>query len=129
MIIVLTFCTVCGSLYPLAKNASLSCLLVEMVLKEILSTATSSATTLFFGDHRFTEGKITKTITATAALKSLFGNHAKSQADLFMAINGRPNAMLMPDLDCSPKDPVWTNFANFWQNLQQASVGLFGASF
>ena len=46
MIILLTFCTVCGSLYPLAKNACLNCLLVEMVLKEILSTAASSATTL-----------------------------------------------------------------------------------
>ena len=46
MIILLTFCTVCGSLYPVAKNACLSCTLVEMVLKEILSTAASSATTL-----------------------------------------------------------------------------------
>ena len=33
--------------------------------------------------------------------------------------------MLMPGLDCSPNGPVWTNFANFRQNLQQASVGLF----
>ena len=46
MIILLTFCTVCGGLNPLAKNACLSCLLVEMVLKEILSTAASSAATL-----------------------------------------------------------------------------------
>ena len=46
MIILLTFCTFCGSLHPLAENACLSCLLVEMVLKEILSTAASFATTL-----------------------------------------------------------------------------------
>jgi len=46
MIILLTFCTVCGSLCPLAKNACLSCLLVATVLKEIQSTAASSATTL-----------------------------------------------------------------------------------
>ena len=46
MIILLTFYTVCGSLYPLAKNACLSCLLVDTVLKEILSTAVSSATIL-----------------------------------------------------------------------------------
>ena len=46
MIILLTFCTVCGSLYPLAKNAYSSCLLVDAVLKEILSTAASSATIL-----------------------------------------------------------------------------------
>ena len=44
--ILLTFCTVCGSLYSPAKNACLSCLLVEMVLKEILFTAASSAATL-----------------------------------------------------------------------------------
>ena len=40
--------------------------------------------------------------------------------------------MRMPGLDCSPNDPVGTNFANFanfWQNIQQASVGLFRASF
>ena len=30
-IILLTFCTVCGSLYPLAINASLSCLLVAIM--------------------------------------------------------------------------------------------------
>ena len=46
MIILLTFCTVYGSLYPLAKNPCLNCLLVDMVQKEILSTAASSATTL-----------------------------------------------------------------------------------
>ena len=46
MIILLTFCTVYGSLYSLAKNACLSCLLLEMVLKEILSTTASSGTTL-----------------------------------------------------------------------------------
>ena len=46
MIILLTFRTVCDSLYPLAKNACSSCLLVDTVLKEILSTAASSATIL-----------------------------------------------------------------------------------
>ena len=80
--------------------------------------------TFFFEDHRFTEGKITKTITATAVLARLFGKHAKAQADLSIAIDGRPNTMLMPGLDCSPNGPVWTNFANFRQNFQQASVGL-----
>ena len=46
MIILLTFCIVCGGLYSLAKNAYSSCLLVDTVLKEILSTAASSATIL-----------------------------------------------------------------------------------
>ena len=53
------------------------------------------------------------------ALACLFGNHAEAQADLSMAIDGRPNAVLMPGLDCFPNGPVWTSFANF----QQASVG------
>ena len=43
----------------------------------------------FFDDHRLTKVKITKTITATAALVRLFGNHAEAQADLSMAIDGR----------------------------------------
>ena len=69
--------------------------------------------------------KISKTITATAALVHLFGNHAEAQTDLSKAIDGRPNTMLMPGLGCSPNGPVWTNLANFRKNLQQASVGLF----
>ena len=84
---------------------------------------------LFFGDHCLTEEKITKTITATAALAGLFGNHAEAQADLSMAINGRPYTMLIPGVEYSPNGHVWNNFANFRQNLQQASVGLFLASF
>ena len=31
-----------------------------------------------------------------------------------MAIDGRPNTVLMPGLDCSPNGSVWTNYANFW---------------
>ena len=33
--------------------------------------------------------------------------------------------MLVPGLNCCPNGPVRTNLGNFWQNLQQASVGLF----
>ena len=35
-----------------------------------------------------------------------FGKHAKAQTDLSMAIDGRPNTMLMPGLDCSPNRHV-----------------------
>ena len=52
-------------------------------------------------------------MTATAALACLFGNHAEAQADLSMAINGRPNIVLMPGLDSFTNGPVWTNFENF----------------
>ena len=61
-----------------------------------------------------------------------FGHHAGAQADLSMAIDGRPNAVLIPSLDCSHNGSEWTNFANFCkvsQNFQQAIVGLFWASF
>ena len=58
--------------------------------------------TFFFGDHHLTGGKIAKTIRATAAWASLFGNHAEAQTDLSMAIDGRPNTMLISELDCFP---------------------------
>ena len=84
----------------------------------------------FFRDHRFTKRRISKTITATAALACLFENHAKAQADLTIAIDGRPNTVLMPcldcffnGLDCFFNGPVWTNFANFRQNFQGQALG------
>ena len=81
--------------------------------------------TFFSGDHRLTEGKLTKTITATAALACSFGDHAEAQADLSMAIDGRPNAVLMPGLDCSPNGSVWTNFANFRLFFNRQALGYF----
>ena len=72
-------------------------------------------TFLFFGDHRLTKRKFAKTFTATAALACIFENHAGAQAGLSMAMDGRPNAVLMPGLDYSPNGPKWITSANFWQ--------------
>ena len=85
--------------------------------------------TFFSGDHCLTEGKITKTIEATAALACFFGNHAEAQAIMSMAIDGKPNTVLMSGLDCSPNGPIWTNFANFWLFFYRQALGYFGLVF
>ena len=74
-------------------------------------------------DYRLTEGKITKTIMTAVALASFFGNHAEAPADLSMAINGRPNTVLIPGLDCFPNSTVWTNFTNFQKIFGYFSTG------
>ena len=63
-----------------------------------------------------------KKITA-AALIVFPGNHAEAPADLSMSIDGTPNTVLMPGLDCSPDGPLWTNFANFCQILGSFLTG------
>ena len=81
--------------------------------------------TFLFGDYRLTKGKVTKTITATASLACFFGNHGEAQADLTMAIDGRPNTVLIPGLDCSPYGPVSINFANFRLFFNRQALGYF----
>ena len=83
----------------------------------------------YFVDHCLTEGKISKTITAAAALACFVGNHAEAQDDLPMAIDGRPNTVLLPGLDCSSNGPVWTNFANGWLFFNRQTLGYFGVVF
>ena len=85
--------------------------------------------TFFFWRSSSHRRKITKTITATAALACFFENNAEAQADLSMAIDGRTNTVLMPGLHCSPNDPVWTNFANFRLFLNRQALGYFGIVF
>ena len=46
-----------------------------------------------------------------------------------MAIDGRPNTVLMPGLDCSPNGPVWSNFANFRLFFNRQALGYFGQVF
>ena len=43
-----------------------------------------------------------------------------------MAIDGKPNVVLMPDLDCFPNGPAWTNFANFRLFFNKQALGYFG---
>ena len=74
-------------------------------------------------------GKHYQNVYCNSCVGPYLGNHAEALADLSVAINERPNAVLMPGLDCSPNAPKWTNFANSCQIFQQLSVGLFWASF
>ena len=53
----------------------------------------------------------------------IFGNNAEAQAYLSMAIDERPNTVLMPGLNCFPNGPVWTKFANFLQIFCYFSTG------
>ena len=82
----------------------------------------------FFGDHRLTEEKITKTITVTAGLACFFGNHGEAQTDLSMTIDGRPNTVLMLGLDCLSM-AQWINFANFWLFFNRQALCYFGLVF
>ena len=79
-----------------------------------------------FGDYLLAEENITKTITQQQRWPIFFGSRAQAQADLSMAIDGKPNAVLMPGLDCSPNGPVWTNFANFRLFFNRQALGYFG---
>ena len=56
-------------------------------------------------------------------------SHAEEQADLSIAIDGKPNTVLMPGLDCSPNGPVWTDFANFRLFFNRQALGYFGVVF
>ena len=85
--------------------------------------------TFFFSETTVSPKEIINTITATAGLACIFGNHAEAQADLSMAIDGRPNTVLMLGLDCSPNGPVWTNFANFWLIFNRQALGYSGLVF
>ena len=61
-----------------------------------------------------------------------FVSHAKAQADLSIAIDGKSNTVLMPELDCSPNGAVWSYFADFSKFLaifQQEALGYFGLVF
>ena len=51
------------------------------------------------------------------------GNHAEAQADLSMAIDGKPNTVLIPSLDCILIGSVWTNFTNFWRFFDKPPLG------
>ena len=70
-----------------------------------------------------------KTITEAAELACFFGSHAQVHADLSLAIDEKPNTVLMLGLDCSPNGSVWTNIANFWLFFNRQALGYFGLVF
>ena len=61
-----------------------------------------------------------------AVLICFLGNHAGAQADLTMAINGKPNTVLMLCRECSPNGRVWTTFANFPLFFNRLVLGYYG---